>query len=131
MQDIDVVRKIILQLYGENYAQAFDLVIDRDWNYLLNMLICKKGLFDSYCAWLFPILEELEKNINLDELIRNQKRIFGLWGEYLLSVFITAEKLKVFECKIIHIEKTETDFTAFKNRVKRKIHNMVRTILKK
>lgn len=130
-QDIDIVKGIIVSIYGKNYAKIFDEVLDRNWNYLLNMLICKKEMFDDYCAWLFPILEALEKHINLDELIRNEKRIFGLWGEYLLSVFIAANQLKVFECKVINIEKTESDFTVFKKRVKRKIRKIICRILKK
>ncbi len=50
-----------------------------------NMFIATKELYDSYCAWLFPLLNRFEH-----ELIRNNRyfsRIIGYAGEYLTNVF--------------------------------------------
>ena len=99
-KDIPVLRDIILKLSGERYAIAFDRILDRNWNYLLNMFISSKTIYNKYCEWLFTILSELEKKINYNELIGQQKRIYGLWGEYLLNVYIEANNLTVFNCPI-------------------------------
>lgn len=101
-KDIPVVKRIIRERYGDLYAEAFDMILDRNWNYLYNMFIAKKDLFDSYSAWLFPILEDLEKQVDQNELAGQEKRIFGLWGEYLLNVYLEANHLKVFDCDFIY-----------------------------
>lgn len=56
-KDISLVKQIILDKYGELYSNAFDETLDRNWNYLYNMFITSKELFNSYSTWLFPILE--------------------------------------------------------------------------
>ena len=99
-KDIPVVKDIILKLYGERCAIAFDKILDRNWNYLLNMFISSKTIYNKYCEWLFPILSELEKRINYNELVGQEKRIYGLWGEYLLNVYIEVNNLKVFDCPV-------------------------------
>lgn len=134
-QDINVLTEIISYLYGKKYVDAFNCILDRNWNYLDNMIICNKNLLDTYCQWLFPILEELEKRIDLDNLIGQEKRIFGLWGEYLLNVFIIANELKVYDCKIIFVEKTLSNFKscvcAIKNFVKCVLRKLTKPFRKK
>lgn len=129
--DIPLVRNIIFSKYGEHDAIAFDEVMNRSWNYLQNMYICSKKLSDEYSSWLFPILEELENNISEDELIGQEKRIYGLWGEYLLSVFIKSRNLKVYECGTIFTEAPFSPWTRLKSKgllglfsyIKRKVFN--------
>ncbi len=126
-KDIGVVRDIILSKHGTKDAKAFDAVMERDWNYLLNMFICNKELASNYSSWLFGILSELEKNIKMDELEGHEKRIFGLWGELLLSVFIEANKLKVYSSEIIFTGEPYSPYT----RIKNKIHNYLSFIKRK
>ena len=42
------------------YKEAFRRVLDRKGAHMFNMFIMKDDLFQAYCSWLFPILEELE-----------------------------------------------------------------------
>lgn len=72
-KDIPLVRQIIMDKYGQKYADAYDEILDRNWNYLYNMFITSKKLFDAYSAWLFPILEELEKEVDMNELTGQEK----------------------------------------------------------
>lgn len=117
-KDIPVVRNIIFNRYGKNDASAFDTVMGRDWNYLLNMFICKKELANEYSSWLFEILSELENEVDESELIGHEKRIYGLWGEYLLSVFVEARKLKVYDCEVLFTESPYSPFTRVKSKVR-------------
>lgn len=103
-EDIPVVYEILDSLYGQKYIHAFNCVLNRNWNYLYNMFIAKAEVFNAYCAWLFPILDEISKRVDYNVLVGNEKRIFGLWAEYLLSVFIEANKLKIEEVPVIQIE---------------------------
>lgn len=120
-EDIEKVGNIINRLYGQRYIKAFNYVIERDWNYMCNMFICRKDLFDSYSEWLFNILKELEKEINESELIGNEKRIYGLWGEYLFNVFMIANDRNIFDAKVKFVEekkKTKINYFIKKVRVK-------------
>lgn len=103
-KDVSVVRQIILGLYGEVYSTAFDKILNRKENFLCNMFIAKAEVFDAYCQFLFSVLEKLEQRINYYELIGQQKRIFGLWGEYLFDVFVEANGLKGHSCDVAQVE---------------------------
>ena len=65
------------------------------------MLIASKSVFDNYCEWLFNILFELEKHIDLTDYNEYQKRIYGFISERLLNVYFEHNKYKVFECNSI------------------------------
>ena len=124
-EDVETMKGIILRLYGKKFATALDTILDRNWNYMLNMFISRKSIFDSYCAWLFPLLTELEKNINLEERVGQAKRIFGFWGEYLLNVYIYGKNLKV--CGVEHIEKEGSVWASLKF----KINQILKKIFKR
>ena len=81
------------------------------------MFICKKELLDSYCEWLFSVLFKFEEKINYNELKGNEKRVFGLWGEYLLNVYIIANKLNVIKAKCINTSTPFTPFTLLKDKI--------------
>lgn len=65
---------------------------------------CKKKLFDSYCEWLFDILFEMEKYVDLIHLDEYQKRLYGFLSERLLNVWVKHNKLKAKHLNIINIE---------------------------
>ena len=61
-EHLDCVREII----GEqcpDYLNSYDKVIKQTSGYMFNMMVMERALFDSYCAWLFAILFELEKRV--------------------------------------------------------------------
>ena len=47
-----------------DYLPAFDRVMGRTWGHMFNMFVMSADKCDAYCAWLFPILEELEGRIS-------------------------------------------------------------------
>ena len=67
-------------------------------------MFCKKKLFDSYCEWLFDILFEMEKYVDLTHLDEYQKRLYGFLSERLLNVWVKHNKLKAKHLNIINIE---------------------------
>ena len=55
--------------------------------YPCNMFIMKKDLFLRYCEWLFPILQECERRINLSDYNIDELRVIGHLGERCLGIF--------------------------------------------
>lgn len=70
-----------------------------------NMFIMKKALADEYCEWLFDILFDLEKRLDITGYIEKERRVFGFIAERLLDVWIDAKHLKTTDLDYIFIGK--------------------------
>ena len=55
---------------------------------MYNMMIAKREVLDQYCQWLFPILFELEKVVDVDGLSSFDARLFGRVSEILFNVWL-------------------------------------------
>ena len=93
----------ILKKNSPEYLQAFDIVMNRRWAHMFNMFIMKKNLMDEYCSWMFPILFELEKQVDVRGLSPFDARLFGRISEFLLDVWILKKEYKYKEVKMIQI----------------------------
>lgn len=51
------------------------------------MFIMRKDVFFRYCEWLFPILQECERRINLLDYNIDELRVIGHLGERCLGIF--------------------------------------------
>ena len=69
------------------------------------MFIMKKELLDSYCQWLFDILFELEKRLDISDYSANDKRVFGFVSERLMDVWIGTNQVEYQEMPVIFMEK--------------------------
>lgn len=103
INDLLECQKIIKKICPE-YEEAFNKVLERKWMYCFNMLIMKKKDYDTYCKWLFDILFELEKNIDISSYDNYNKRIYGFISERLLNVYIEKNKPKIKELPVYNIE---------------------------
>ncbi len=103
-RDLDETEKIVQELYPE-YSEAFTKVMGRTRLYILNMCVMKKALFDEYCNWLFSILFELEKRIDISSYNQYEARVFGFISERLFNVWLEKRKLKVKEVPVVNLEK--------------------------
>ena len=97
-----ITRDIISQKYPA-YVDAYDDVLKRHSAHMFNMFIMKRALVNEYCEWLFDILFELEKRIDIKDIAPFQARLFGRVSEILLDVWITANRLKVKEIGYVQI----------------------------
>ena len=64
------------------------------------MFIAKKEVIGPYCEWVFPILAEVEKRVDMTGYDDYQKRIYGFLTERLFNVWFTHNNLKVRETKV-------------------------------
>lgn len=103
-RDLDEVERIIAERYPE-YSDAFAKVMGRTKLHILNMFAMKKELFDEYCAWLFDILFELEKRIDISNYNQYEARVFGFLSERLFNVWLEKKQLKVAEANVVFLEK--------------------------
>ena len=105
-RDMIAAKEVVLELYPE-YRESFEYVIESNQKKLRfyhNMFIASSVVFDNYCEWLFNILFELEKRIDISEYDDYQKRIFGFISERLFNVYVHRNKLKYKEINIVNIE---------------------------
>ncbi|MDE7323856.1 MAG: DUF4422 domain-containing protein [Lachnospiraceae bacterium] len=105
---LDETGRIISELYPE-YYDTFVSLVHQNKTYFGNIMVAGKVLYDAYCKWLFTIFFELQKRIDLTFADDYHKRVFGFISEFLLYVWVTARKLKAYECRVAVIgEKKET-----------------------
>ena len=86
LSDWKIMMNVIHIKYPE-YEQAALEVESGNYYYGYNMFIAHRDVLDSYCKWLFAILEECEKYIGKKQEVY-QNRYIGFLSERLLTVFI-------------------------------------------
>jgi hypothetical protein len=105
---LDLCRQILAEKMPE-YLDDFDLVMKQNWGYMWNMMIATRAVYDSYMTWLFSILEELEKRIDLNGLSSFEQRLFGRVSEILFNVWVHHEtkanpQLLLLEFPVLHTQ---------------------------
>ncbi len=85
---LDLTKEILREQHPE-YIPAFEQVMRSRKAYIFNMFIMDKELVSEYCAWLFPILEELEKRYDTAGLTDFEKRYSARISERLFNVWLT------------------------------------------
>ena len=69
------------------------------------MFIMKKDKFNGYCEWLFDILFELEKRLDISQYNQNDSRVFGFVSERLIDVWLETNSVKYKEIPCMFMEK--------------------------
>ena len=109
-KDLELVKQIIKNKYEDKYLKAFEKIMETNKISQYNMIITTRENYCKYCEWLFNILFEVEKKVDLTEYNDYQKRIYGFLAERLLNVWLLANSnLKVKELPVINIESTFKD----------------------
>lgn len=121
-KDYEVLEEVIRQIEPD-YVETFQKVSKGHSTYLYNMFIAKKEILNDYCEWLFRILSEVEKRVDISGYTTQQKRIFGYLSERLMTVYVEKNKLKVKEVKIINMEEDlrKQKYKMLKNSIKKLI----------
>lgn len=104
-EQFDRTREIMGKRCPE-YLDAFNQKMKSRHEHLFNMFIMKKELFNQYCEWLFPILEELESYYDLKNMDPFQARLIGRIAERLLDVWINKNQLQYKEIGYIYFGKS-------------------------
>lgn len=100
--DIRTLEKYIMLTQSESIKRAWFEYMHRNCQLRhYNMFIMTWHDFDAYCSWLFPLLQEMEKRINISHYTSVQRRIFGYMAERLMNVWLLANRFKLYEQPII------------------------------
>jgi hypothetical protein len=102
--------KVTIESFSPDYSEAYEKVMTGNKLTGYNMFVGRRDFLDGYCNWLFKILGELEKKINIssyDPYVANNfpdiARVFAYLGERLLPVYIEKHRLKVKCVPILHV----------------------------
>ena len=93
-KDLGIIREIIEERYPK-YANVFDSVMKQKRASYCNMFVCSKDKLDEYCEWLFDILFEAEKRIDISNYSKEEARVFGYMSEILLNVWVKEKHYRV------------------------------------
>lgn len=85
---------------------AFDGVMAGHHLHLYNMLIASKDEFDAYCRWLFAVLTQVERGVDMTGYTPYEQRLYGFLGERLLNVWVTHRGLRVKALPVKNTEQT-------------------------
>lgn len=104
LEDWNILMEELKQLYPE-YFDFAEKIFDKNEIYRFNMFIMKKNMFDEYCQWLFPLLEKVDKRIDVEKKDSYQIRYAGFMSERLFTLYIAYNQFKTYEADVIFGEK--------------------------
>lgn len=99
----DVMMEVISEKLTVEEMKIARKTFSNKYGYICNMFITRKNIFNDYMKWLFEILFELEKRININLNDSYQCRVFGFIAERLQNVYIHINKLNALEVPMIYI----------------------------
>ncbi|MFA9391374.1 MAG: DUF4422 domain-containing protein [Prolixibacteraceae bacterium] len=103
-EDLILLEKIIAQQSPELSA-SFLTMLQQKKLYANNMFVLRKAHFDELATWLFSILFEFEKQVDLNQYTGYQKRLFGFLSERLITTwFQHHSELKIKELPLIYLK---------------------------
>lgn len=102
--DLDTTRDILAERYPA-YLAAFDATMKRTFGHRFNMLVMSREKLDAYCTWLFDVLFELERCLDISAYSPNDARVFGFVSERLLDVWLETNGIAYRELPYVFLEK--------------------------
>lgn len=87
-----------------NYVPYMEKIMNRTWAHMFNMLVMRKDLYDQYMSWLFDVLTEIERKIDVSTYSTYEARVYGFVSERLLDIWIEANKVEYKEQNVSFME---------------------------
>ena len=118
-QDLIISCEVIKEKFPEYYDDYVKILNDR-YLYPYCMFVARKELVDEYCLWLFPFLQALEDNLDVED------RKIGYFAELGLVLYAIHNKLKIksYDIEFKNLEigfYTDIDFPLLKTQQKHPI----------
>jgi hypothetical protein len=93
--DYHILKKIIKEMRIDYYDSFLRYFENNNEFIACNLFVAKYELFENYCQWLFPILFELEKRIDISNRTLHQKRAVSFLADRLFGLYMYRNKFKV------------------------------------
>lgn len=112
VEDLDKVVSILGKQHPE-YLQDAQTFLKGHTARFCNMFIMKRDIFNAYCEWLFPILEEFVNTTDMSKYSKEGLRTPGHLAERLLNIYLLHHERvgaawKTAELQCVHF--TEPDY---------------------
>ncbi len=105
VRDLSLLREAV-ETIDPAYLPSFDRVMTGNRLHLYNMIIARREIFDAYCDWLFAVLFELEKHVDMTGYTPYEQRLYGFLSERLLNVWVAHNHLCVRTVKVKNTQQT-------------------------
>jgi len=102
-EDLELTREI-MATRGASYLRKYDEVMRRTYGHRFNMFVMRRDLADAYCDWLFGILFELERDLDISAYNANDARVFGFVSERLIDCWVETRGLNYQELPVVNLE---------------------------
>lgn len=100
---LDVVRDSLRRLSPE-VLPVFENHLNRRSSHIWNMFIMRRDVFDAWCSWLFPVLEDIESSIDFSSMTPFEARVIGRLSERLLDPWLGVKGADFAELSVKSIE---------------------------
>lgn len=114
IDDLDRCMRIVAEMHPD-YAEDVEAYLRGNTSCFCNMFIMRKGIFQDYCAWLFPILERFLAESDMSRYSREGMRTPGHLAERLLNIYYNHHmrigagwRTKQLQC--VHFERPERSY---------------------
>ena len=101
-----IALRTAVEAVDASVLSAYDQVMAGNRLHLYNMLITTGEEYDAYCAWLFAVLGELEKSVDMTGYTPYEQRLYGFVGERLTTVWFAHTGARVATLPVINTEAT-------------------------
>lgn len=99
----DACREVLSSRCPE-YVPAWDRLMRSRGAHLFNMFVMRSDLFDSYCAWLFPVLADLDTTVDSSRYDPFAGRWIGRVSERLLDPWLETNRHGYAELPVVSPE---------------------------
>lgn len=94
--DLVLTEQAIKRLYPQSLSSFYQVMNGQSSMSAFNMFYTSRSQLDAYCQWLFGILFDVQKHIDLSAYDAYQQRVYGFLSERLFNVWLASQKgLKV------------------------------------
>ena len=111
VEDLDAIVAILIEKHPEYEEDALDFLNDH-YACFCNMYVMKREIFNEYCEWLFPILEQFCETADMSLYSKEGLRTPGHLAERLFNIYIRHQKrvnknwtMKQVQC--VHFQKPD------------------------
>lgn len=113
-EDLELVRKILLARHPE-FTDAAKEYLNGSLCYFGNIFIMRSEVFQAYCAWLFPLLEEFDTQADTSGYSPQERRVDGYLAERLLGIYVARLRrmgdVRILELPRVHFLSREDYFS--------------------
>lgn len=100
---IELIKAIIEEKHPE-FIDVFQYVFEGSSFFPCNMFVTRKDVLDKYCEWLFSIIIDAAKQIDVSDYDAYSKRVIGFFAERLFTVWLVSQNLRIKEMPIMLTE---------------------------